>query len=48
MKKLRYKSINCVNYKWVKIAFKKFPIKKITIFMYKIKMSNKKKNLQNV
>ncbi len=32
MKKLRYQSLNSVNYKWVKIAFKKVLIKKITVF----------------
>ena len=32
MKKLRYKSLNSVNYKWVKIAFKTVRIKKNTIY----------------
>ena len=31
MKKLRYQSLNSVNYKWVKIAFKKVLLKKLTI-----------------
>ncbi len=34
MKKLRYKSLNYINSKWVKIAFKKVLIKKLTVYSF--------------
>ena len=33
MKKLRYYSLNSVNYKWVKNALKKVLIKKLTVYV---------------
>ena len=34
MKKLKYKSLNSVNYKWVKITLKKVFIKNLTVYKY--------------
>ncbi len=36
MKKLRYKQLNSVNNKWVKIAFKNISHKKHTVYIFQV------------